>query len=126
MRFTPAAEASPAPLQEGSAIPELDLRISRPGAVHAAANGFIDPAELFADLLAVGHAAVDLLGRLASQQQRSASHHGGWLATRIIHAGHQLMVDCARRRHDLRGRYGGYRDPIVLRDLLRQTLREPL
>src|SRR5262249_26065643 len=96
------------------------------GAVDAAADAALDPAEFLEDLLAVGDAAVHLGGRLAGQQQDGAPHHRRRLTLRIVEALDQLVIDGTRRRHDARRRHAADGDAVVLRDLLGQALGEAL
>src|SRR5690606_15553575 len=84
-----------------AASPLSDLRVARPRRVDAAAGRLLDPAELLEDLLAVGHAPVDLLRRLARKQEGGLGHVFGRLASRVVDAANQLVKDRARRRHDL-------------------------
>jgi predicted amidohydrolase len=82
---------------------DLDLRVSAARSLDAPPASLSDPAELLEDLLAVRHAAGDLLERLCREQERRLRHELRWLAARVVHALDEPMVDGARRRHDLRG-----------------------
>src|SRR4051794_31075383 len=64
-------------------LPASDLRVARAHRIDTTTDAFFDPAELLQDLLAVGHAAVDLLGDLAGKQQGGAGHHERRLAARV-------------------------------------------
>src|SRR4030088_2436080 len=103
-----------------------NLRITRADSIDAAADALLDPDELLEDLLAVGHAAIHLLRRLAGQQQRRTRYHRGRLTARIVKALDQLVVDGAGRRHDARGRHAGDGDAALARHFLGEALGEAL
>src|SRR5438094_9231177 len=71
------AAALCAPYRLGRDTRSSNLRIARALCRDAAAGGFVDEAIFGEELLAVRHPAVDLVGRLASQQQGGARHVRG-------------------------------------------------
>src|SRR5438552_539818 len=104
---------------------DLRLRVAATPRLDAPAPRLGDPAELLEDLLAVRHAAADLLERFGRQQERRLRHQRGRLAARVVQTLHEAVVDGARGRDDLRRGYARHRDAVLV-DLGGEALGEPL